>query len=133
MEGFADDSQDGLGYEMPPQMYPNYGMAGGSPFNASQPGQAAQDEERDGDPKRRRIARVRSLIMLGGLWRQADNEVYRLVICVARKRSNAMARCPSVHIASITRQNVSSHRSKRRGILRRGKTCCGFVLEGTPN
>ncbi|KAF3393410.1 hypothetical protein DPV78_009517 [Talaromyces pinophilus] len=58
MEGFADDSQDGLGYEMPPQMYPNYGMAGGSPFNASQPGQAAQDEERDGDPKRRRIARA---------------------------------------------------------------------------
>lgn len=122
MEGFADDSQDGLGYEMPPQMYPNYGMAGGSPFNASQAGQAAQDEERDGDPKRRRIARVRSLIKSRVLWRQTDGEVYRHVICVARKRSNAMARCPSVPIASITRQNVFSHRSKRRGILQRGKT-----------
>ncbi|RAO65433.1 uncharacterized protein BHQ10_001445 [Talaromyces amestolkiae] len=58
MESFADDSQDGLGYEMPPQIYPNYGMAGGSPFNASHAGQAIQDDERDGDPKRRRIARA---------------------------------------------------------------------------
>jgi hypothetical protein len=58
MESFGDDSQDGLGYEMPPQLYPSYGMAGGSPFNTSQASQAVQDEERDGDPKRRRIARA---------------------------------------------------------------------------
>ncbi|EED20142.1 fungal specific transcription factor, putative [Talaromyces stipitatus ATCC 10500] len=58
MESFGDDSQDGGGYEMPPPIYPNYGGAGGSPFNANQPGQGTQDEERDGDPKRRRIARA---------------------------------------------------------------------------
>uniref|UniRef100_A0A093UTA2 Putative transcriptional regulatory protein n=1 Tax=Talaromyces marneffei PM1 TaxID=1077442 RepID=A0A093UTA2_TALMA len=58
METFGDDSQDGLGYEIPPQIYPNYGTAGGSPFNGHQTGQAVQDEERDNDPKRRRIARA---------------------------------------------------------------------------
>lgn len=74
MESFADDSQDGLGYEMPPQIYPNYGMAGGSPFNANQAGQAIQDEDRDGDPKRRRIARVRFEIIL--LRRRTDDGIY---------------------------------------------------------
>lgn len=42
------------------------------------------------------------------------------MICVARKRSNAMARCPNVPTASITRQNVSSHRSRRKEILQKG-------------
>jgi hypothetical protein len=74
MESFGDDSQDGLGYEMPPQLYPSYGMAGGSPFNTSQASQAVQDEERDGDPKRRRIARVCFLTILV-LKRQTDDEI----------------------------------------------------------
>lgn len=60
MDGVGEDSQEGLGYDMPPNIFPNYGVPGGSPFNANQPGLAAQDDERmDGDPKRRRIARVR--------------------------------------------------------------------------
>lgn len=63
MESYGEDSQDGLGYDMPPQIFPNYGMADGSPFSSNQPGQAAQDDDRlDGDPKRRRIARVGSEI-----------------------------------------------------------------------
>jgi hypothetical protein len=58
MDGIGDESQEGLGYDMPPHIFPNYGVSGGSPFN-SQSGLGGQDDERiDGDPKRRRIARV---------------------------------------------------------------------------
>lgn len=60
MDTFGDDGYDEAAYDMPSQHgFSNHGVSGGgSPFNNNQPGQTVQDEDRDGDPKRRRIARV---------------------------------------------------------------------------
>lgn len=68
------------------------------------------------EAKRRRIARVRDLRQI------VESELMwpRRVICVGRRRLNAMERCLLVHIVSTTRQNVFSHRWRRREILLRG-------------
>lgn len=56
MDGISGDSGDGLDMDMSSQMFAGYG-GDGSPHN--QLGSNAQDDDRmDGDPKRRRIARV---------------------------------------------------------------------------
>jgi hypothetical protein len=44
----------------------------------------------------------------------------RPAICAGRRRSSATARCPSARTASTTRQNASSHKLRRRGILPKG-------------
>lgn len=44
----------------------------------------------------------------------------RLVTCVERRKSSAMASCRHVHIASITRRSVFSHRLRKREVLPKG-------------
>jgi hypothetical protein len=58
MDGISGEPGDGLDLDMSSHMFSGYG-GDGSPVNPSQSGGNAQDDERmDGDPKRRRIARV---------------------------------------------------------------------------
>jgi hypothetical protein len=58
MDGISGESGDGLDLDMSSQMFSGY-SGDGSPVNPNQLGANAQDDDRmDGDPKRRRIARV---------------------------------------------------------------------------
>jgi hypothetical protein len=107
----------------PPQLFGGYrGTDGLSSINLadlSQPvyGDATLMDESI-EAKRRRIARVGHIRDIEGEAHWADG--YRLVICVGRRRSSVTGSCRLARIVSTTRQNVFSHKWKRRGILRRG-------------
>lgn len=65
------------------------------------------DHNDQGDPKRRRIARVHA-------YNLEDDVIvltaFRHAICAGRRRLSVTAKCPPVHTAKTTRQNVSLHR-----------------------
>ena len=75
----------------------------------------------DNDAKRRRIARVSAHVCArhGSAW--LTGMANRLATCAARRRSSATGNCPPAPIASTTRPNASSPRSRRREVRRKGK------------
>ena len=119
----------GMGYDMPqlanqpPQIFGAYN-SDGSPIPPVLNGQVFSDPSDGGyedlnDPKRRRIARVCVLPQL--ILRETCADHGRHAICVGRRKSNAMARCPSVRIASITKPSASSPKSRRSATHPKGK------------
>lgn len=80
------------------------------------------------EAKRRRIARVGNLRLARSDAVEKGADLYRPVTCVGKRRSSAMERCRLVPIASTIRQNVFSHRWRKRGTLPKGMdqiTYCG--------
>jgi len=97
----------------PPRIFGNI-SASGSPIPPTLPGPiftnddgSVENDGEQGDPKRRRIARVcclrhTKLLLL--------TRAYRHAICVERKKSSVTANFQPVRIARIIRQSVSLHR-----------------------
>lgn len=56
----------------------------------------------------------------------ADCSPHRHATCAGRRKSSVTGKCPSARTASITRQIVCSHKSRRNGIRQRGmySVCC---------
>lgn len=124
-------SMDSLGYDLsqfvpqqPPQIFGAYN-ADGTPIPPTLPpgtyfGDLTDGAVDENDPKRRRIARVRSLTLILER-RHSSNAACRLVICAGRRRSSATGKCPNVAIVSTIKPSVSSPKSRRSAILPRGE------------
>lgn len=124
MDGLGDG--DGMGFDMQPMMMNQQSqLYGGYPHDGSQmsvPGSSMYPDDSvlggdDGndanDAKRRRIARVRSLLTLDYILgpQKADSIPHlRHATCAEKRRSSATGRCPSAHTASTIRPTVSSHK-----------------------
>ena len=84
------------------------------------------------EAKRRRIARVGIYICdccARDVLDCTDVLLFRLAICVGKRKSSAMEKCPRVRIVLIIKRNVYSHKLRRRGIHQRGTPLYPVVVE----
>lgn len=153
MDGIGD-GPDGMGFDMKmmmnqqPNPYRGTFAQDASPVYSGLPGPSFQDDpamgmgEDQNDAKRRRIARVSPVLALLGLYvwfmkliDGLSGYARRLAICVARRRSSAMGKCPSARIASTTRPTAFSPPSRKSATRPRGMSallrvvcCVGMAL-----